>query len=185
MTKAVALVKGMFVKVENTPYMVMDKEFYSPGKGASVARLKLKNLKTGQIIKKVLRSDVEVKDIFINNRALQFLYKDGQDYVFMDPKSFEQIEFSSDFIGKAGYFLEAGKNYQIAFFNDMPVNIRLPAKVVLEVAEAPRSVKGGRVSGENKEVKLVTGYKLKAPTFINVGDKVVVNTDTGEYVKKA
>ena len=185
MTKAVALTKGMFVRIEGVPYMVVDKEFYSPGKGAAVARLKLRDLKTGQMVRKVLRSDENVEDIYVDNKSLQYLYQDGDKYVFMDPVSFEQFELEAEFIGDKKYFLEEGKEYQVAFFEGEPVNIRFPAKVVLEVIEAPEAIKGDRVSGATKEIVVSTGYKLKAPIFVKKGDKVTINTDTGEYVDRA
>ncbi len=184
MTRAVALTKGGFIEIDNHPYMILDKDFYSPGKGAAVVRFKLEDLVTGQTVKKVLRSGEEVKEIYVDNKTLTYLYQNGSNYVFMDQKTFEQYEIPETLIGNKKYFLIENTDYQIAFYQDKPLNIRFPAKVTLAVVKAEAGIKGDRVSGATKEVTLSTGYKLKVPLFIKTGDKVLVNTRNGEYIKK-
>lgn len=184
MAKAVALTKGMFISVNSVPYMVLDKDFYSPGKGVAVVRLKLENLSTGQMTKKVLRSSENVDEIYIDNKTLTYLYQSGSNYIFMDQKTFNQFEIPNSLLGDKKFFLVENGQYQIAFYKDKPLNIRFPAKAILEVVKADESVKGDRVSGATKEVILSTGYKIKVPIFISKGDRILVNTKTGEYIKK-
>ncbi len=184
MTRAVALSKGNFIEIDNKPYMVLDKDFYSPGKGAAVVRLKLEDLSTGQMVKKVLRSGENVKEIYVDNKTLTYLYQNGSNYVFMDQVTYDQYEIPAHLIGEKKYFLIENTEYQVAFYQDKPLNIRFPAKVTLEVIQAEAGIKGDRVSGATKEVTLSTGYKIKVPLFINKGDKILVNTKSGEYIKK-
>lgn len=182
MIKAGSITKGMFLQWRGEPVLVVDKEFFNPGKGAAVVRLRLKNLKTGNVLREVLRTDETVEEIQVEYQQAQFLYKSGNQFVFMNPKTYEQIEVEKEVVGELEKFIKEGEEYTLSIWEGRVVNITLPKKIVFEVIQAEKSVKGDTVSGATKPVTLDNGAVVKVPLFIKKGDKVIINTQTGEYV---
>lgn len=182
MIKAGSITKGMFLLWRGEPVLVVDKEFFNPGKGLAVVRLKLKSLKTGNLIREVLRTDESVEEIQVEHQRARFLYKSSNRFVFINPKTYEQIEVEEGIIGEAKKFIREGEEYSLCLWEGKVVSITLPKKIVFEVIQAEKSVKGDTVSGATKPVVLDNKVVIRVPLFIKKGDKIIVNTETGEYV---
>ena len=172
----------MFLKWRGEPVLVVDKEFFNPGKGSAVVRLKLKNLKTGNVVREVLRTDEMVDEIRVDHRKVQFLYKSGDQFVFINPKTYEQIEVDKKIVGDAEKFIKEGEEYSLAIWGGQVVNITLPKKIVFEVVHTEAAVRGDTVTGATKPATLDNGAVVKVPLFIKKGEKIIINTETGEYV---
>ncbi len=185
MIKASNISKGMFLSWQDQPVLVVDKEFFNPGKGTAVVRLKLKNLKTGQVTKEVLRTDELVKEITVEQRKMQFIYKLGNNFVFVDQRTFEQQEVPAQLIGDDQYFIKEGQEYKISIYQDKPLAVILPLKMEFVVLETETGAKGNTVTAATKNAVLETGLVVKVPLFIKKGEKILVNTETREYVGRA
>lgn len=185
MIKAGSISKGMFLLIKGEPHAVAEREFVNPGKGSAFVRLKLKSLVSGQVQKQVVKSQETVEDITVETREAQFLYADSEHYLFMDLETYEQFTVPLEGQEDKKLFMREGEPYQLSFWEDRPIDILLPYKTVLAVTEAERALKGDTVSGATKPVTLETGLVIKVPLFIKQGDRVLVNTDTREYVERA
>ncbi|MBN1797171.1 MAG: elongation factor P [Spirochaetales bacterium] len=184
MIKAGSIAKGMFILIKGDPYQVAEREFVNPGKGSAFVRLKLKNLKTGQVLKQVNKSQETLEDIEVNNKSFQFLYSDDSGYHFMDTETYEQIVVPKEGAEDRQYFLKEGEEYQLVLWENTPIEISLPYKMVFEVTEAEHAIKGDTVSGGSKPVTTETGLQVKVPLFIKKGDKILINTETKEYLER-
>ncbi len=185
MIKAGSVTKGIFLQWRKAPVLVLDKEFFNPGKGAAVVRLKLKNIKTGSVIREVLRTDEGVEEIEIEHQRLQFLYKSGNQYVFMNPRTYEQLEVDESVVGEARDFIKEGEEYKLSIWEGKVVNLEPPKKIVFTVVTAEDAVKGDTATTATKMVTLENGAEIKVPLFIKKGERIIVNTETGEYVGRA
>lgn len=183
--KAGQLEKGMCILYKNAePFLVQDREFVNPGKGSAFVRCKLKNLFTGQVLRETLKSQDNVEVADVQNAQGQYLYEDGEHFHFMETKTFEQHTVSlSDFSGHRNYLRE-GETYQIVFFNGNIIDVILPPKVILTVTVASEALKGDTATSVTKLVECDTGASIKVPGFIKEGEKILVNTETGEYVER-
>ncbi|MEJ2662901.1 MAG: elongation factor P [Spirochaetia bacterium] len=184
MIKAGSIAKGMFLLIKDDPYEVVEREFVNPGKGSAFVRLKLKNLKTGQVLKQVNKSQETVEDIEVENKTFQFLYADDSGFHFMDLETYEQLVISKAGVEDKQYFLKEGEEYQLIIWENTPIDIALPFKMVFEVTDAEHAIKGDTVSGGTKPVTIETGLEVKVPLFIKKGDKILINTDTKDYVER-
>lgn len=185
MLKAGNITKGMFILFRKEPYQVLEKEFFNLGRGRGHLRAKLKNIKNGNITRYTFKSEDPIEKIELESKKLQYLYKDENEIYFMDTETFKQTSLPVKIIGKLINFLKEGDEYQVILFSQKAIGVRPPAKVTLKVIQAEEGVKGDSVSGANKTVVLQTGYSLKTPLFIKKGDKIIVNTQKGEYVSRA
>ncbi len=184
MIKAGAISKGMCLLIKDDPYVVTEREFVNPGKGSAFVRLKLKNLKTGQVLRQVNKSQETVEDITVENRQAQYLYADSESYVFMDLDTYEQFTVPIQGHEDARYFIKEGDTVELSFWEDRPLDILVPYKIILTVTEAEHALKGDTVSGATKPVTLETGLQVKVPLFIKQGDRLLINTETREYVER-
>ncbi|MBN1834326.1 MAG: elongation factor P [Spirochaetales bacterium] len=184
MIKAGSISKGMFLLIKGEPHLVAEREFVNPGKGSAFVRLKLKSLVTGQVLKQVNKSQESVEDITVETREAQFLYADSESYVFMDLETYEQFTVPMAGQEDKKLFMREGDTYQLSFWEDRPIDILLPYKIVLAVTEAEHALKGDTVSGATKPVTLETGLVIKVPLFIKEGDRLLINTETREYVER-
>ncbi len=174
----------MIIMFNGEPHILVEKEFYSPGKGGAFNRCKLKNIKTGKFVNHVFRSEEKVNELDVETRNMQYLYADDNFAYFMNPDTFEQINLSLDLIpGKTDYLHESGK-YIMSFYEDEVIFVQLPAKISLIVTETSDAVKGNTATNAYKEATLETGLKVQVPLFIKQGDKIIINTDTGSYFSK-
>ena len=184
MIRAGAISKGVFLLVKDEPYVVVEREFVNPGKGSAFVRLKLKSLFTGQVLKQVNKSQENLEDINVETRGAQFLYADAELLHFMDLETFEQFTMPVEGHEDKRLFILEGETVQLSFWDEKPIDILLPYKVVLKVTEAREGLKGDTVSGATKPVTLETGLVVKVPLFIKEGDKILVNSETRDYVER-
>ena len=177
--------KGQFVRFKGEPHEVMKTEFYAPGKGSAVNRVKMKSMKTGNTIEFTFKSNEEVEELDITAREMQYLYQDGADYVFMDERTYEQVTApGSLFELTKGYLLPEMKMY-LVFFEEKVIGVRFPGKVVLEVTVSEDAVAGNTANAAKKEVEVETGAKVMVPLFVKRGDKIIIETETGAYVSRS
>jgi elongation factor P len=184
MIRAGSISKGVFLLVKGEPHVVVEREFVNPGKGSAFVRLKLKSLVTGQVLKQVNKSQENLEDINVESRDAQFLYADAQLLHFMDLETYEQFTMPVEGHEDKRLFILEGQAVQLSFWDDKPIDILLPYKVVLKVTEAGEGLKGDTVSGATKPVTLETGLVVKVPLFIKEGDKILVNSESREYVER-
>jgi elongation factor P len=183
--KAGNISKGMFILFRGQPYQVTKAEFYHPGKGSAVNRLKIKNLRSGSTSDFTYKTSEQVEYLEVSSREMQFLYEDGSDVVFMDPRTYEQETIPGRFFeGKLGYLTPDTKVY-VQFYEDEPMDVTLPPKVKLKVIEAQDATAGNRVNAPKKPVIMETGLEVQAPIFIKQGEVLIIDTETGEYVSRA
>ncbi|RLB84245.1 MAG: elongation factor P [Deltaproteobacteria bacterium] len=176
--------KGLKIQIDNEPYIIIDFEFSKPGKGQALYRCKLKNMMTGVIIDRTYRSGDTFQPADLEERTMQFLYSQENEYCFMDVQTYDQVFLNEEQVGDAKNFLTDNLEVQILFFGDKPIGITLPNFVDLIVTKAEPWAKGDSVAGDTKPVTVETGYVLRVPPFINEGDKITVDTRTGEYVTR-
>jgi len=163
---------------------VLSYEHIKMGRGSANIKVKVRNLKSGSVIEKSYINGANVDDIRLDNQEMQFLYKDGENASFMDPRTFEQKEIPLKNI--PGYeFLIEGNNYTLQFFDNDALGIMLPPKATLKVAETDPGVKGNSASNVYKDAKLENGMSVRVPLFINIGDSIVVDTRDNSYTKRA
>ncbi len=184
MIKAGGIDKGMFILVKGEPHVVTEREFVKPGKGQAFVRVKLKNIRTGLVQRPVIKSHETVEDITVEDQSAQFLYADDAAFNFMDTETYEQFTVpAAGFESKRNYMKE-GDTYELVMWESKPLDIKLPLKEVYTVSAAEDAVKGDTVTGASKTVTCETGLEVKVPIFIKTGDKVLVNTETGDYVER-
>ncbi|QED48593.1 elongation factor P [Cytobacillus dafuensis] len=176
---------GLTIEVDNGIWRVMDFQHVKPGKGAAFVRSKLRNLRNGAVQEKTFRAGEKVAKAQIDNRKMQYLYANGDQHVFMDNESYEQIELPTATIEYELKFLKENMEVQIMMYNTETLGVELPKSVELEVIETEPGIKGDTASGGSKPAKLETGLTVQVPFFINQGDKLIINTDEGTYVSRA
>ncbi len=176
---------GMVVEHEASLWAVIKTGKVKPGKGPAYNQVELKNLIDGRKLNNRFGSDDRVEETHLEKRDFQFLYRQDGQLVFMDSESYEQIELNDDFVGERAAFLQDGMTVQVQMHQDRPIGIKLPETVVLEVVEADPSIKGQTAASSYKPAKLENGLRVMVPPFIGAGEKVVVNTDDVEYVRRA
>ena len=176
--------KGLRIKIDNEPYVVTEFNFVKPGKGQALYRSKLKNMFTGSQFERTFRSVDTFEPADLQEKRMQFLYKEEGKYCFMDNESYEQIFLSEEQIGEAVNFLIDNLEVEILLFEDRPLEVSLPNFVDLVVTQADPWAKGDSVSGNTKPVVLQTGYQIQVPPFVEQGEKIRVDTRTGEYLTR-
>ncbi len=176
---------GLIINFNNDLYTVVSVEHRTPGNLRAFYQVKLKNLKNGKTIENRFRSGEEIQIERLESGNFQFLYKDGEDYVFMDSETYDQVTILGDIIGKAGSYLKEGEIIQIYSHNSKPISAEIPPHVYLKVVSAPPGVKGDTATGASKQVEVETGATVNAPLFINEGDIIRVDSRTGEYIERA
>ncbi len=178
------IVRGMFIMFNKEPHLILEKEFYSPGKGAAFNRTRLKSLKTGKIINQVFKSGEKVEEIEVETKTMQFIYIDGNDAYFMDPETYDQVSVSLDIIDRGTNYLHPDAKYVTVNYEGEVLSVQLPGKIALEVTETSDATKGNTATNATKEAVLETGAKVQVPLFIKQGEKVIINTETNSYVGK-
>jgi elongation factor P len=184
MYNASDLRKGLKIQIENEPYIIVDFQFSKPGKGQSLYRCKLKNMISGAIVDRTYRSGDSFQSAALEERKMQYLYNQENEFCFMDVENYEQTFLTADQVGDAKNYLIDNLEVDILFFETTAIGITLPNFVNVEVSKADPWVKGDSVAGDTKPVTLETGYELRVPPFIEEGEKITVDTRTGEYVTR-
>jgi elongation factor P len=178
------LKKGICILFREEPHLVVDKTFVSPGKGSAFTRAKLKNLKTGAVLEFTFKSGEKIEEANVHTIEFQYLYQQGKDYFFMNPRTYDQISLTEDMVGNFKNFLKEGDIYKIMVLEDQAVCLIPPLKVSLKVVETEAGAKGNTVTGATKAAKLETGFVVQVPLFVKAGDTITINTETGEYVSR-
>lgn len=176
---------GLTIEVDGDIWRVMDFQHVKPGKGAAFVRSKLRNLRSGNVNEKTFRAGEKVAKAQIDNRRMQYLYANGDDHVFMDNESYEQIELAGKQIEEELKYLKENMEVHIMKYGEEVLGVELPVTVTLEVTETEPGIKGDTASGGSKPAKMETGLVVQVPFFVNTGDKLVINTEEGEYVSRA
>ena len=176
---------GNLVEYQGKLWRVLKKAHVKPGKGGAFAQLEMKAISDNTKLNERFRSEDKLEKAHVEPRQMQYLYPEGSDFVFMDLESFEQLPIAADSLDGQSDFLLPNEEVQINFHNDQPIGIELPASVVLQVAETEAVVKGQTAAGSGKPAIVETGLRVMVPPFVNTGDKIRVNTDTGEYMERA
>lgn len=184
MIKAGQIDKGTALLIKGQPFIVIDREFVSPGKGSAFVRLKLKSPSTGQTLSETMKTQDNVDDIMVRDRDCQYLYNDGEHFHLMLTDTFEQIEVPMATFVDYEFLMKDGETYRCTFWEAQLLDIQIPPKVVFFVAEAEEAVKGDTVQGATKYVTTETGLKVRVPIFIKQGEKIRVNTETKEYLER-
>ena len=184
MFSASDLRKGLKVQIDGEPYIIASFQFSKPGKGQSLYRCRLRNMITGNAFEKTYRSNDKLEKADLEERTMQYLYAQGDDYVFMDNASYEQIEISKDQLGDDVSFLMDNMDVEVLVFNERPIGVTLPIFVNLVVTQADPWVKGDTSGSDTKPVTVETGLVLQVPPFVEEGDKIQIDTRTSQYVTR-
>ncbi|MGI6412493.1 MAG: elongation factor P [Syntrophomonadaceae bacterium] len=175
---------GVTIILDEQAYQVVEFQHVKPGKGAAFVRAKLKNVKQGGIIERTFRGGEKVPRAHLDRREMQFLYHDGQDYIFMDNENYEQIAISADTIGDGVKWLLENMNIGVLFFQGNIIGVDLPNFVEMKVIETEPGVKGDTATGATKNATLETGATVQVPLFVNQGDRLRIDTRTGQYIER-
>jgi len=175
---------GLKIELDGEPFVMTYFQHVKPGKGGAFVRTKLKNLRNGRVQEKTFRSGEKVSEAEVEEKQMQFLYKDGASYVFMDGETYDQVPFSPDQIGEDIKYLAENLEVGVVFYKGQPISVDLPAFVVTAVSQCDPGVKGDTASGATKPATLATGAVIQVPLFIKEGENVRVDTRKGEYVER-
>ena len=176
---------GLTLQLDNGLWSVVEFLHVKPGKGAAFVRSKLKNVETGQVVEKTIRTGKKDAKAMLDRREMQYLYKEGKEYVMMDNESYEQLQLTEDQIGDGIKYLKENMIVQVLMHDSRIIGVDLPAHVILEVTDTPPSEKGNTAQGGTKPATLETGAVVNVPFFISNGDKIRVDTRTNEYLDRA
>ncbi len=179
------LKNGMSLDLPEGLFSVVEFQHVKPGKGGSFVRTKLKNVRSGAVIERTYRADEKLEQAIIDKRDMQFLYRDGADFVFMDTTTYEQMTAAPDTLGDSTNYLKEGDQANLQMYNGEIVGVDLPAAVELRVTETEPGIQGDRVSGARKPATLQTGLVVQVPLFVNEDDVIKVDTRSGEYLTRA
>jgi elongation factor P len=175
---------GITLELDNGLFQVVEFQHVKPGKGGAFVRTKLRNVKSGNVFDRTFNAGVKVEQAIINRDEMQFLYRDGDDYVFMNNESYEQMNVQPVTLGDAADYIVEGMTAQVAFFQGEIIGIEIAASVELTIAETEPGVQGDRVSGARKSATLETGKVVQVPLFVETGDRIKVDTRSGEYMTR-
>src|ERR1700693_154488 len=176
---------GMTLNLPEGLFAVVEFQHVKPGKGGAFVRTKLKNQRTGAVIERTYRADEKLYQAIIDKREMQFLYRDGSEYVFMDTASYEQLQVETALLGDSANYLKEGDAAVLQFYGAEIVGVDLPAAVELTVTDTEPGLQGDRVSGARKAATLETGLVVQVPLFVNIGDRVKVDTRSSDYLSRA
>jgi elongation factor P len=176
---------GMILQLDEGLFQVVEFQHVKPGKGGAFVRTTLKNARSGAVVERTFRAGEKVDRVMIDKREMQFLYREGDDYVFMDNVSYEQMNVGPTSLGDAANYLVEGSAAVLQMYEDEIIGVDLPAAVELNVTETEPGVQGDRVSGARKPATLETGLILQVPLFVEPGERIKVDTRTGEYLTRA
>jgi len=184
MIKANDIRRGMVITMEGTNFVVVDFAHHTPGNLRAMVQTKLRNMNNGTIIDKRLRSVDQIEVPYVETKQFEYLYSTGDEHVFMDSETFDQLSFPPDILGTAMQYILPNSRVQVMYVDDKPVSVDVPATIDLEVKDTPPSIKGATATNQYKEAILENGLKVQVPPFIEPGEKIRVDTRTGEYMER-
>ena len=173
---------GVVLNVDGQLWNVLEFQHVKPGKGGAFVRTKLKNVVTGKVVDRTYNAGAKIEVENIDRRDFQYLYRDGDDFVFMDSSTYDQVPVTATVVGDAANFLLENQTATVAMNNDNPLYVELPASVVLEITYTEPGLQGDRSTGGTKPATVETGYQIQVPLFLETGTKVKVDTRTGDYL---
>lgn len=176
---------GKTISLNNEPYLVIFHQHSKTGRAGAVLRTKLRNLKTSAILERTFQGSDKIGEADIAKTKAQYLYREGDNYFFMDNVNFEQFSLPKSVLAESAKYLLEGTEITILNFNSQPINIEIPIKMEFRVVEAPPAIRGNTADGGTKQVTLETGIKVNTPLFVKEGDIIRINTETGKYVERA
>ena len=185
MISVTELRNGTKIVMDGQLWECLDYQHLKMGRGGAKVVTKFRNMETQAIVDRTFNSGEKLQDIFVEGKPMQFLYKDGDQYVFMDMDTFDQINLPIVLAGEASRFLTDNLEVEVQMYGEKPLKITLPNRVVLEIAETDPGVRGDTVSGGTKPARLTTGASVQVPLFVETGNKIKVDTRTGEYQGRA
>ena len=176
--------KGVTFELDGNLYKVLDYSHHKPGRGLATIKVKARDMRSGANIEKTFSSSEKVQDARLDYRMVQYLYSEGENFIFMDLENYEQPSISGKVLGEATKFLKENMEVKLTFFESEPLDIDLPTSVELKVTLAEASVRGDTATGVNKNITTETGLQVQVPAFIVEGDTIKVDTRTGDYVTR-
>ena len=179
------LKNGLTLELENGLFQVVEFQHVKPGKGGAFVRTKIRNARTGAVIDKTFNAGIKVEQAIVDRQDMQFLYADGDDYVFMNTTTYDQLNVERTARGDAADYLIEQMIAQVAMYQGEIIDVEIPASVELTVSVTEPGLQGDRSSGGTKPATLETGKEVKVPLFVNIGEKIKVDTRTGEYMARA
>jgi translation elongation factor P len=179
------LKNGMALNLPEGLMTVVEFQHVKPGKGGAFVRTKLKNYRTGAVLERTYRADEKLTLAIIDKKEMQYLYRDGEDYTFMDATTYEQVPVAGADLGDAVKYIKEGDTVVLPTYQDQVVGVELPAAVVLEITQTDPGVQGDRVSGARKPATTETGLVVQVPLFVETGHRIKVDTRSGEYIERA
>jgi elongation factor P len=182
---ATQLRKGMIIKVDNKLFRVFDRQHVTPGNLRGFVRVKMRNIQNGSMAEEKFRSEDIVERVSLEQKEMQYLYNDAEGYHFMDTTTFDQVQLGADLLGDVVGFLKPEMSVEVEFYGENPIGVEIPQTVDLKVVETTPGIKGATATNQLKPAKLETGVVVQVPPFINEGDVIRVNTETGEYQTRA
>jgi elongation factor P len=177
--------RGMIIIEEGQLFQVLDRDLKTPGNLPSKLRLKLKNVKTGFVNDRRVHPEDKVEQAYLETRPMQYLYREGDDFVFMDNETFDQIHLSKEWVGDQMLYMKENEEAKVTLYEGKPLSLELPNTVDLKVTETDPALKGATAAAQYKPATLETGLKVTVPPFISIGDMVSIDTRTGEYLSRA
>lgn len=176
--------RGAKIELDGEPYAVVEYLHIKCGRGGATVRTKVKSLRTGAVIERTFKSDEKIKQPDFEEKQMQYLYHDGEKFIFMDNESYEQIEIGGDAVGEAYLFMAENISVGVQIFNGQPIGVDLPNFVELEVTQTDPGLKGDTVSGGSKPATVITGGTVNVPLFINIGDVLKIDTREASYIER-
>ncbi len=176
--------KGLKFQIDGTPFMVVEFQFVKPGKGTAFTRTKIKNMITGAVLERTYKTGEKLEPANVEEREMQYLYLDGDKYVFMDNSTYDQVYIEDDIVGDLALFMPDNLNVTVMFFDEKAIGLSLPNFVELEVTHTEPGVKGDTASGATKPATLSSGGTINVPLFIEEGEILKIDTRSNEYVER-
>ena len=176
---------GMTIILDGNLCQIVEFQHVKPGKGSAFVRMKTKNLRTGAVVENSYNTNIKIERAHIDRNPMQFLYADGDNYVFMNTETYDQVEVPGSKLEQEKKFLKEGLEIQLDYYEGELLGVTLPEKIEFEVVETEPAVKGNTTNNAMKDAKVETGYTVKVPLFINQGEKIIVSTSDGKYSSRA
>jgi elongation factor P len=176
--------KGIRVDIDGTPFLMIDTQFVKPGKGQAFTRCKLRNLLNGNVLERTLKIAESLKKADVSDETMQFLYQQGEDFVFMNTKTYDQLEMTEDQLGDARNYIVENMEVQVQIWSGKPISVEVPNFVELEITHCDPGVRGDTVSGATKPATMSTGYVVQVPLFVEQGETIRIDTRTGSYMDR-
>ncbi len=176
--------RGLKIEIDKKPFIIVDFQHVKPGKGGAFVRTKMKNLINGSVMEKTFRSGEKVEKPDLNEKDMQYLYKDDQGFHFMDTENYEQVFISTSQVGDSANFLSDGLELTVLYYEGAPISLEIPNFVELPIEKTEPGVKGDTATGGSKPATLTTGFVVQVPLFLNEGDVLKIDTRSGDYVER-